>query len=358
MDDGRIRITPEDIDRSAQQPGSSRFPPPGETGSPPSSRRAGGRRFGTLKLLLLIGGAVVVSLVIGFYFGLSVGRRNMAVTFHMPPDFNIQTVPRPGDEDSTPPDSIDTGDLTDPEAAAPAVEGSPEYLPEASTVEEVARFFERRVAFVEAHSGAGRRTRLHQGAGFLVASNEDSALVVTNRHVIDAAFPGEGRDITDQISVAFARDSGGVRPNTSAMVAAIGSAGMDLALLLIDNPPDEIKELPLPVIRSFDGVNAGEDVIAIGHPLGLEGTVTRGIISAKRSDLLIQTDAAVSQGNSGGPLLDGRGRVVGINSFILRTRTSGTGLNFAIRADIISAPEAWDFILDVGDMLKLIKVEE
>src|SRR5690606_29593899 len=86
-----------------------------------------------------------------------------------------------------------------------------------------------------------------------------------------------------------------------------------------------------------DRLEVGQTAIAIGNPFGLERTVTRGVISAlNRSprglglDELIQTDAAINPGNSGGPLLDSRGRVVGINTAVVRAASGAVGLGFAI----------------------------
>ena len=88
---------------------------------------------------------------------------------------------------------------------------------------------------------------------------------------------------------------------------------------------------PTIALADLSRIREGDEVIAVGHPLGLGFTVTKGIISATQRVLAgrtyIQTDAAVNPGNSGGPLLDSKGRLVGINTFILR---AATGLNFAI----------------------------
>ena len=110
----------------------------------------------------------------------------------------------------------------------------------------------------------------------------------------------------------------------------------DVALLKI-----EAKDLPKVTIGDPEKLRVGEWVVAIGKPFGLENTMTAGIVSAKGRDLpqenlvpFIQTDAAVNPGNSGGPLFNLKGEVIGINSMIF-SRTGGyMGLSFAIPIDL------------------------
>ena len=108
----------------------------------------------------------------------------------------------------------------------------------------------------------------------------------------------------------------------------------DLALLKIDNAPDLVPA----TLASSQGLVVGQRVYAIGNPFGLQGTMTRGIISAIRSirgpeqnpiEDAIQTDASVNPGNSGGPLLNSRGEVIGITTMIASNgadQSSGVGL--------------------------------
>jgi hypothetical protein len=103
---------------------------------------------------------------------------------------------------------------------------------------------------------------------------------------------------------------------------------VDLALLKTDRPHPQRYALELGTI---DGVRAGQEVVAIGAPLGLQSTATRGIVSAVRNMggvILIQTDAAINPGNSGGPLIDRTGRVIGVNT--LRMGGSAQSLGFAV----------------------------
>jgi hypothetical protein len=140
-------------------------------------------------------------------------------------------------------------------------------------------------------------------------------MVLTNVHVI------EGR------SSVTVRLSGGL--SLSARVERT-LPNVDIALLRTDRPHPQRAALEL---GSVEGVRAGQEVVAIGAPLGLQSTATRGIVSAVRNAdgvLLIQTDAAINPGNSGGPLLDRRGRVIGINTMKIGGGAQSLGFAVAI----------------------------
>ena len=112
----------------------------------------------------------------------------------------------------------------------------------------------------------------------------------------------------------------------------------DLALLKIDaKRPAASSQL-----GDSDAVRVGEDVIAVGNPFGLGGTVTRGIVSAMARDInagpyvdFIQTDAAINRGNSGGPLLNLEGEVIGVNSAIYSPNGGSVGVGFAIPSNTV-----------------------
>jgi len=114
----------------------------------------------------------------------------------------------------------------------------------------------------------------------------------------------------------------------------------DLAVLRIVNPPQNLRPLKLGDSRAL---KIGEEVIAIGNPFGLEGTLTVGVVSQKDRLLptgrgysipgVIQTDAAINPGNSGGPLLNRRGEVVGVNTAI---EPSGVGIGYAVPSSIVA----------------------
>jgi hypothetical protein len=160
------------------------------------------------------------------------------------------------------------------------------------------------VVTIEASNGS----QMVFGTGFFAAPG----VVVTNRHVIEGAA---------SVRVKF---SNGQTNSGSVKATAVDA---DLALVRVDNVTG-----PQPLLQLADAhpLPAGADVLAIGSALGLQNTVTRGIVSAVRvigGVRHIQTDAAINPGNSGGPLIDGSGRVVGINTWKI---TSGQSLGFAI----------------------------
>jgi S1-C subfamily serine protease len=198
-----------------------------------------------------------------------------------------------------------------PVAASPAGNGvAPETLspaPAASAAPAALEDVIGRVlpAVVTIDSPGGR------GTGFYIRPDR----VLTNHHVVDG-----------QTSVQLL--SGNVK--RTAVVMNV-SAGTDLAILQVYNPDPQQVTLPLGTINR---VRVGEEVIAIGSPLGvLSNTVTRGIVSAVRrtgETVLIQTDAAVNPGNSGGPLLNRSGQVIGINTMSF---TRAQSLSFAVAVD-------------------------
>jgi serine protease Do len=154
------------------------------------------------------------------------------------------------------------------------------------------------------------------GSGSIVDSG---GIIVTNRHVIENAY---------EIIVTL-------QDGTTANARLLGKGlSFDLAVLKIDVG----RSLPAITVGNSDDVHVGDRVLAIGNPLGLQGTVTSGIVSALHRDLngpydeFIQTDAAINHGNSGGPLFNTRGEVIGINNQIFSdSPTSGSiGLGFAI----------------------------
>ena len=193
---------------------------------------------------------------------------------------------------------------------------------------------------VETSEGGGT------GSGFVV---DDEGFIVTNNHVVaDARSSG--------VTVSFS-------DGTTSEATVVGtSASYDLAVLKVD----ATGLAPLPLGNS-DSVVVGDPVIAIGSPLGLSGTVTAGIVSAKdrpvtaggRSDdssfiNAIQTDAAINPGNSGGPLVNLDGEVVGVNSAIatvggspLGGQSGNIGVGFAI--PINQARRTVEQLIDTGE---------
>ena len=172
--------------------------------------------------------------------------------------------------------------------------------------------------------------RKGQGSGFIISSD---GLILTNHHVV--------RDATD-ITVHLT-------DKREFKAKVLGSdEKTDIAVVKV-----EATDLPTVKLGKSSKVKVGEWVAAIGAPFGLENTVTSGIVSAKSRDLpddqfvpFIQTDAAVNPGNSGGPLFNMAGEVIGINSQIFSTSGGFMGLSFAIPIDL--ALEVKDQLLKDG----------
>jgi S1-C subfamily serine protease len=164
------------------------------------------------------------------------------------------------------------------------------------------------------------------GSGFVV---DKTGHIVTNFHVVDGA---------DQIRVSFSnQDTVGAE--------IVGSdPSTDLAVLQVDADASALKPLPL---GNSDKVQVGDDVVAIGNPFGLDRTATAGIVSAVQRqitapnrfsiDHVIQTDAPINKGNSGGPLLNSRGQVIGVNTQIETggVASGNVGIGFAVPANTV-----------------------
>ena len=181
--------------------------------------------------------------------------------------------------------------------------------------------------FGRGQGNSGKRQRQVQtpkqaaaGSGVIISAD---GYIVTNNHVVDGA---------DELTVSLT-------DNKEYSARVIGAdKTTDLALIKIDG-----KQLPAIDIANSDNVKVGEWVLAVGNPLGLNNTVTAGIISAKARTLgangvesFIQTDAAINQGNSGGALVNARGELVGINAMLYSQTGSNIGYGFAIPTTIMN----------------------
>ena len=161
--------------------------------------------------------------------------------------------------------------------------------------------------------------RAAAGSGVIISAD---GYIVTNNHVVDGA---------DELTVTLNENS----KEYSARIIGADKA-TDLALIKID-----AKNLPAIVIANSDDVKVGEWVLAVGNPLGLNNTVTAGIVSAKARTMgqgvtsMIQTDAAINQGNSGGALVNTRGELIGINAMLASPTGSNIGYGFAIPTSIV-----------------------
>jgi S1-C subfamily serine protease len=160
------------------------------------------------------------------------------------------------------------------------------------------------------------------GSGFLWDAQGN---IVTNNHVVEGA---------QRIAVSFGGD-------TSQPATVVGTDPInDLAVIKVDTVPEGVRPLEL---GASAGLKVGQTAIVIGNPFGqFERTMTQGIISAVNRTLqtdttvlrgVIQTDAAINRGNSGGPLLDSHGRLIGVNSAIFSPTGTSAGVGLAIPVD-------------------------
>lgn len=278
-------------------PRSNPFSAPEPPPPPPPRRRAPAWLAGAL-LPAVIGGAVALG---GAAATGNLGGETTTVTA-------VDPTPLPAGTADAPPSAAGGGDG---EGAAPAA---------GDTVQAVVARSSPGVVTVTAGPPPGRRL----GSGFVV---DRRGRVLTNAHVID-----------DATSATVTFDDG-----TERTARVLGTdPSTDLAVLDVDRPA--AGATPLPLGRS-QGLVVGDPVIAIGNPFGLDRTATTGIISALKRRItapnsfeiqnVIQTDAAINQGNSGGPLLDHRGRVLGINSQIATESGGSDGIGFAVPIDTI-----------------------
>lgn len=209
--------------------------------------------------------------------------------------------------------------------------------PQTSWTEQIASTADRSIVQIRTADGLG--------TGFVIASGDHRHLILTNRHVLASA--GSGGLITGQV---LSQCHVLLRNGQSVIGRLVGlprDPELDLALLVISVSGLQ----PLGEIAPFSDIRVGLRVVAVGHPHGLDFTVTDGIVSAKREGLLIQTSAAINPGNSGGPLIDEHLRVIGVNTLTVRPDVAH-GLGFAIRADIALDMSAWELSETVFDLMR------
>ncbi|WP_146585118.1 Do family serine endopeptidase [Puniceibacterium confluentis] len=186
----------------------------------------------------------------------------------------------------------------------------PEGMPE-----ELRRQFEKMMP-----QGSEQMPRQGLGSGFIIS---EDGKIVTNNHVVDGA---------DTVKVTLA-------DGRTLMAKVLGSDPLtDVALIQVTS--DE--KLPFITFGDSSSMRPGDEVVAVGNPFGLGGTVTAGIVSATSRDInsgpyddFIQTDAAINRGNSGGPLFNNEGAVIGMNTAIFSPDGGSVGIGFAVPSDLI-----------------------
>ena len=203
-----------------------------------------------------------------------------------------------------------------PQSLAPAIAEEP--------VVAVAEALSDSVVLVEVGSG------VEFGLGSGIVWDAQNGYIVTNQHVVEGS---------DTVAVTL---SNGISVDGEIVG---GSAAHDVAVVRVD--PEEA-DLVAAAFAPASSVRVGQLAVAIGSPLGLAGTVTSGIVSAVRIQVqggadpespvpveMIQTDAAINRGNSGGALADSQGRVIGMNTMIQTTTGGSIGLGFAVPSDTV-----------------------
>lgn len=187
-----------------------------------------------------------------------------------------------------------------------------QQFPDAPELEPFREFFER---FGQMQGQPAEREVYSLGSGFVI---DPAGYVITNNHVIDEA---------EEIHITFS-------DNSKYKATVVGrDPKTDLALLKIEGK----KPFPAVVMGDSDAMRTGDWIVAIGNPYGLGGSVTAGIISARARSInagpfddFLQTDASINRGNSGGPLFNMKGEVIGIASAIFSPSGGSIGIGFAI----------------------------
>ena len=165
-----------------------------------------------------------------------------------------------------------------------------------------------------------RGSRRGLGSGYIISSSGE---IVTNHHVVENAT---------EVKIKL-------QDGREFLAKVVGSDKLsDVALLKIDN----VSDLPVVPFGDSTTLRVGDAVVAVGNPFGLGGTVTAGIVSALGRDIqngpydsYIQTDAAINRGNSGGPLFNTKGEVIGMNTAIFSPTGGSVGIGFSIPADAV-----------------------
>ena len=274
---------------------------------------------------LVITFLVVLSMVLGGFVGAQIaqsGDDSTSTDTTAVPSTVVDENDTSGNEKPIVPTGDAPGSSDEPVATAPATNGDEPALNVAEVLKKIQPSVVTIIALTETGMDQGRGT----GTGVVITSDGD---ILTNDHVVDGA---------DSVFVLFAGDT---EPTPATVIAV--DAGNDLALLHVDQTG-----LTPAVFADPDSIDIGDEVVAVGFALDLDGgpTVTRGIVSALNRtivsgdgalDGLIQTDTAISSGNSGGPLVNTRGQVIGINTAVFQSSSEVAANNVGFSISVAEA---------------------
>jgi putative serine protease PepD len=274
---------------------------------------------------LVISFLVVLAMVLGGFVGAQIaqsGDDSSTTDSTEVPSTVVDEAVTSGNGVPTAPTGDAPGSSNEPVATAPSTNDAEPALNVAEVLKKIQPSVVTIIAITEAGMNPGRAT----GTGVVITSDGD---ILTNDHVVDGA---------DNVSVLFAGDT----EPTPATVLAV-DVGNDLALIHVDKTG-----LTPAVFADPDSIDIGDEVVAVGFALDLDGgpTVTRGIVSALNRtivsgdgalDGLIQTDTAISSGNSGGPLVNTRGQVIGINTAVFQSSSEVAANNVGFSISVAEA---------------------
>ena len=298
------------------------FPPPTPSTSTPNAAEPAKPKS---RRGLVISFLVVLAMVLGGFVGAQIAQSGDDATSTdstEDPSTVVDEADTSGAEVTTAPTGDAPGSSNEPVATAPATNDAEPALNVAEVLKKIQPSVVTIIAITEEGMNPGRST----GTGVVITSDGD---ILTNDHVVDGA---------DQVSVLFAGDT---EPSLATVLAV--DVGNDLALLHVDKTG-----LTPAVFADPSSIDIGDEVVAVGFALDLDGgpTVTSGIVSALNRtivsgdgalDGLIQTDTAISSGNSGGPLVNTRGQVIGINTAVFQSSSEVAANNVGFSISVAEA---------------------
>ena len=298
------------------------FPPPTPSTSTPNAAEPAKPKS---RRGLVISFLVVLAMVLGGFVGAQIAQSGDDATSTDStevPSTVVDEADTSGAEVTTAPAGDAPGSSNEPVATAPSTNDAEPALNVAEVLKKIQPSVVTIIAITEGGTNPGRAT----GTGVVITSDGD---ILTNDHVVDGA---------NKVSVLFVGDT----EPTLATVLAV-DVGNDLALLHVDKTG-----LTPAVFADPSSIDIGDEVVAVGFALDLDGgpTVTSGIVSALNRtivsgdgalDGLIQTDTAISSGNSGGPLVNTRGQVIGINTAVFQSSSEVAANNVGFSISVAEA---------------------